>query len=62
MDWQLGMLIGVTFIQICDELKEKGREHLIPEFSAGLSFMNKQNLPVKIMVLYLQEYMKKGEI
>ena len=62
MDWQRGMLIGLTFIEICNELKEKGKEHLIPEFSAGLSFLNKHNLPVKIMVLYLQEYIKKGEL
>ena len=57
----LGLAIGLNFENICQQLEMNNHdgEQLISEFSAGLSFLKRQDLPFTIILLYLAEYAKK---
>ena len=57
----LGFAIGEYFEHVCQQLETNNHNanQLISEFSAGLSFLIRQNLPFTVILLYLAEYAKK---
>ena len=57
----LGLAIGLNFEDICQQLEANNHDakQLISEFSAGLSFLIRQDLPFTVILLYLAEYAKK---
>ena len=52
----LAIIIGECFQAICQQLKS---EKEITEFTEGLRFLTRQDLPVIVILLYLKEYAKK---
>ena len=57
----LGLAIGLNFEDICQQLESNNHDakQLISEFSAGLWFLIRQDLPFTVILLYLAEYAKK---
>ena len=60
-DGTLGFAIGEIFKTICQHLETNNADakQLISEFTAGLSFLIHQDLPLWVILLYLAEYKKK---
>lgn len=60
-DGDLGLAIGEVFNKICQRLETNNPDakQLISEFTAGLSFLIRQDLPLLVIFLYLAEYQKK---
>ena len=56
----LGIAIGMNVQSICQSLEENNDDakQRISEFTAGVSFLIRQDLPLIVVLLYLAEYAK----